>query len=151
MDGKNTFHSTQVAAWQRGYDNVSLLGGVGPSKKRILDVPESMDRADIINIRTNIPVFIKAVKTTWFNSAEEDEDKRTSEATDLPFHNFRCNDVIKSGWTTFNKSISPSKQANVTKVGYMPILQAPVHEFDSLNAVVKDVCSSLARLVNATR
>ena len=72
MDGKNTFHSTQIAAWQRGYDNVSLLGGVGPLKKRILDVPESMDRADPINIRTNIPVFIKAVKTTWFNSAEED-------------------------------------------------------------------------------
>ena len=45
--------------------------------------------------------------------------------------------MIKSGWTTFNKSISPSKQGNVSKVGYMPILQAPAHKFNTLNAVVK--------------
>jgi hypothetical protein len=45
MDGKNTFHATQIAAWQHGYDNVSLLEGVGPSKKQILDVPESIDRS----------------------------------------------------------------------------------------------------------
>ncbi len=63
MDGKNTFHATQIAAWQRGSDNVSLLNGVGPSKKRVLDVPESMDRVDPIDIRTSIPVFIKAVNT----------------------------------------------------------------------------------------
>lgn len=83
-------------------------------------------------------MFIEAVKTMWFNFTEEDEEKHTSEATDLAFHILSCNDVIKSSWTTFNKSISPTKQApNVTKVGYMPILQAPAYEFDTLNAVVK--------------
>ena len=26
LDGRNTFHATQVAAWQRGAENLSLLG-----------------------------------------------------------------------------------------------------------------------------
>ena len=77
MDGKNTFHATQIAAWQRGYDNVSLLDGIGPLKKQIFDVPESMGRVNPIDMRTSIPVFIKAVKTTWFNSTEEDKEKHT--------------------------------------------------------------------------
>lgn len=68
-----------------------------------------MDRVDPINIRTNIPVFMKEVKTTWFNSTEDDEEKRTSEAADLAFNILRCNGAATSGWTTFNKSISPSK------------------------------------------
>ena len=80
MDGKNTFHATQIAAWQRGSDNVLLLDGVGPSKKRILDVPELMDKVDPINIiRTSILVFMREVKTTWFYSAEDDNEKLTSE------------------------------------------------------------------------
>lgn len=50
-----------MATWQRGSDNVSLLDDAGPSKKRIFDVFESMDKVDPINIRTNIPVFMEKV------------------------------------------------------------------------------------------
>ncbi|CAB3983664.1 Hypothetical predicted protein [Paramuricea clavata] len=128
-------------------DSRKLLNGVGPSKKRILDVPESIDRVDPVSL-----VFIKAVKTTWFNSIEEDEEKRTLEATDLAFHVLRWNVVIKSGCTTFNKFICPSQQANVTKTGYMPICGKHQHRNSThLMQLLKGVCSSLASLVNATR
>ena len=63
MDGKNTFHATQIAAWQRGTGNMSLLDGVSPSKKRSLSVPESLDKIVAIDVRKSNPVFIKAVKT----------------------------------------------------------------------------------------
>ena len=33
--------------------------------------------------------------------------------------------------------MSPPTQIEVTKVGYIPIVQGPAHEFDTLNAVVK--------------
>ena len=32
--------------------------------------------------------------------------------------------MIKNGWTAFNKSMSPPTRMEITKVGYMPILQA---------------------------
>lgn len=80
---------------------------------------------------------MKEVERTWFNSFEGNEEKCTAEATDLAFNVLRCNKVAKASWTTFNKSISPLKKADVTKVGYMPVLQAPAHKFDTLNAIVK--------------
>ena len=50
--------------------------------------------------------------------------------------------VIRSGWTEFNQSLSRGEVGDkfvheVTKVGYMPIIQAPAHEMDTLNTVVK--------------
>ena len=43
---------------------------------------------------------------------------------------------MKNGWTEFNQLLSTNEQ-DVTKVRYMPILQAPAHKFDTLNTVVK--------------
>lgn len=36
IEGKNTFHDTQIAAWECGSDNVSLLDGVRPLINDIL-------------------------------------------------------------------------------------------------------------------
>ena len=80
---------------------------------------------------------VEPIETTWFNLSEDDVDKRTSEAADLAFNIHRYNDVIRNGWTAFNKSMSPPTQMEVTKVGYMPILQASTGKFDTLNAVAK--------------
>ena len=54
----------------------------------------------------------------------------------------RSEGVIRSGWTEFNQSLSQGEFGDkfgheVTKVGYMPIIQAPAHEMDTLNTVVK--------------
>jgi hypothetical protein len=54
----------------------------------------------------------------------------------------RSEGVIRSGWTEFNQSLLRGEVGNkfgheVTKVGYMPIIQAPAHEMDTLNTVVK--------------
>ncbi len=43
---------------------------------------------------------------------------------------------MRSGWIEFNQSLSQNDQ-QVTTIGYVPILQAPAHEFDTLNTVVK--------------
>ena len=54
----------------------------------------------------------------------------------------RSEGVIRSGWTEFNQSLSLGEVGDkfgheVTMVGYMPIIQAPAHEMDTLNTVVK--------------
>ena len=107
MDGKNTFHARQIAAWQRGTEDMSLLYGVSPSKKRSLKVPESIDKIERIVIRRSNPVFIKAVKTTWYDQAEDNKGvKQAARETDLAFNMLRCEGVIRGGWTAFNQSLS---------------------------------------------
>jgi hypothetical protein len=79
-----------ACAWQRGAENSSLLDGVNPSKKRSLNIPESMDKIETIVARKSNHVFIKAVMTTWYDQAEDKKEcKQAAKATDLAFNMLR--------------------------------------------------------------
>ena len=47
LDGKNTFHATQVAAWQRGptggHSRDAVLAAVRPSNNVTLEVPKALE------------------------------------------------------------------------------------------------------------
>ena len=97
MHGKDTFHATQIAAWQRGA-RMLLLSDLHPSKERTLKVPQSMDKIDSIVVRKSNPPFIRAVKTTWYDPAQDDEEHReAARATDLAFNMLRYQGVTKNG------------------------------------------------------
>jgi hypothetical protein len=135
MDGKNTFHATQIAAWQRGAEKDMLLENLKPSTKRCLNVPESMNALYPVEVKRGLPVFLKAAAEK--NAIEDDNEVvRMARATDITFNLLRQKAEMKNGWTEFNQLLSTNEQ-DVTTVGYMPILQAPAHEFDTLNTVVK--------------
>ena len=137
MDGKNTFRATQIAAWQRGAESSAVLENLKPSTKHSLSVPESMDRIYPVEVKQSSPVFSRTVEKEWFDTAKDDNDSvRTAQATDLAFNMLRHQAEIRSGWTEFNQSLSQNEQ-EVTTIGYMPIIQAPAHEFDTLDTVVK--------------
>ncbi|CAB3989701.1 Hypothetical predicted protein [Paramuricea clavata] len=75
----------------------------------ILDetLDESMDKIETIVARKINPVFIKAVKTTWYDQAEDKKEcKQAAKATDLAFNMLRSEGVIRSDWTEFNQSPS---------------------------------------------
>ena len=59
------------------------------------------------------------------------------------------------GWHLISQCLPPPPppptQMEIAKVGYMPILQAPEHEFDTLNAVVKRFMHVSVYLDNATQ
>lgn len=61
---------------------------------------------------------------------------RTAQSNDMAFNMLRHKLVIRRGWTEFNQSLSQNEQ-EVTAIGYLPIFQAPGHEFDTLNTVVR--------------
>ena len=73
-----------------------------------------------------------SMEATEKNVIKDDDIVRTAQATDLAFNMLRQKAEIKNGWTEFNQLQSTNEQ-DVTTVGYMPILQAPAHEFDTLN------------------
>ena len=140
LDGKNTFHATQMAAYQRGVNrNQNALAEIEKSTAEILKVPEILQ--DIVPMRMiegkAKPVFQKPVTINCFrNDHNKSEPQRKPEVLDQAFFVYRQELLQKPGWTSFNQKQSTT-EPNETSIGHMPIILAPAHEFDTLNTVVK--------------
>ena len=140
LDGKNTFHATQMAAYQRSNNrNQDPLGAVEISAAETLKVPEILQNVASVSIcegKTK-PVFRKPVSMDLFESnKEQSEVQRISEATDHAFFVHRQERALKPGWTSFNQNYSTTDPTE-TSIGHMPIILAPAHEFDTLNTVIR--------------
>ena len=149
FDGIGTFHATQVAAWQRGPPKGNLLSGVEiHGKSNPLNIPREMN--DVI------PPTRKGVTDRPFDGAfstdtslkqpEECHTAVDASAKDMAFFLCRSTQKPVPTWTWYNKmasTVNPKK----TTVGYLPIIQAPASELDTLNTVVKRVFH-LAKSIN---
>lgn len=131
----------RVAAWQRGPASDLDLTHMKPLTHRTLKVPEAMD--SLIETNCNIiegestPTFGKEVDSNIFQSSEKDcSEAQTAKATDMVFLILRQGENSLSSWTAFNQSLSKINP-ELTTVGYMPIIQAPAHQMDTLNTVVQ--------------
>ena len=71
LDGKNTFHATQMAVWQRGPPEESILDNVKPSDKVTLDIPHVLQKTHeaIPTKETATPDF-SGVKSEWFKDRD---------------------------------------------------------------------------------
>ncbi len=86
LDGKNTFHATQMAAWQRGKTNDASL--LEPSIRQALIVPTVLEELHHVSIppERDKPVFTSPVDEACFSKAEEDNEyARHAKATGLAF------------------------------------------------------------------
>lgn len=139
LDGKNTFHATQMAAWQRGQTTDASLKNLELSTRHTLIVPNGLEELHPVSITRGKckPVFTAPVDEACFSKSEEDNEyARQAKATDRAFFLRRQNSEIKPSWTLFNQSL-PSEEPEQTAVGYLPIILAPAHELDTLNTAVK--------------
>lgn len=149
LDGKDSFHATQVAGWQRGPPEDMASDSMQPSKTTTLKVPQVMEEifpAQIVEGKID-PSSTMHVQKDWYDQSVEDKPEYVRGiASDMAFVVKRQNgDEIRIGWIDFNKQ-NTSVNSETTTVGYMPIVQAPAHEMDTLNTVVqrcKHVASSL--------
>lgn len=114
LDGKNTFHVTQMAAWQRGGQTFSILDGIKLSKNHSLKDPKSLEQLHPVAVNQSSLKFSKVI---------------------LAFKMLRYQAAMY-GWKIFNQWLYKSRQ-DVTTKGLMPIIQASSHEYDTLNTVVK--------------
>ena len=76
VDGKNTFHATQVAAWQRGPETAAHLSNLRPSIITSLDIPDGMQQLDPVNIveGKSVPLFADSVQMEWYTINEDDSE-----------------------------------------------------------------------------
>ena len=145
LDGTNTFHATQLAAWQRGPPEDVTLSELRPGSNTKLTVPEVMDTLHPANIQGKAePSYTNdfQVETEWYmnSDATESNNQREAEAKDMTFYLIRQEDEkqTRTSWTVFNKSASAGENApEQSTLGFLPMIQAPAHEFDTLNTAVK--------------
>ena len=143
LDGKNTFHATQMAAWPRleSQDAEQLQISVPPNASNTtFAVPEALEKLHDVsfNPATSEPSADFGVPDlTWYDAEklEKDTSVQSAKAIDMAFHLHRYTHNVV-GWTTFNEKLTTTVPTQTT-VGYLPILVAPAHEFDTLNTVVK--------------
>ena len=139
LDGKNTFHATQVAAWQRGPEETTGLSDLRPINKTSLVIPEAMQELQETHFveGKSAPQFAEPVKQEWYVVQEDETDvAKVTRAIDMSFIVQRQTKEIRESWSSFNHALSKAKN-DITTVGYMPIIQAPAHDLDTLNTVVR--------------
>ena len=138
LDGKNTFHATQMAAWQRGPEGDLMMTEIEPSRTESLHVPAVMETlfpAQVIQGRTE-PKSTENTQKEWFVMSKDSQVVAKATAQDMAFFIKRQDEgQTKEGWTSFNQRETDSSP-QVTSISYMPIVQAPAHDFDTLNTVV---------------
>ena len=137
LDGKESFHATQMAAWQRGPEGDMVMKDMKPSHKESLQVPlivQEIFPAGVVEGKVP-PTATENTKKEWFGASKDNESARQATTTDLAFIIQRQNEEAKEGWTSFNQRQS-NVLPEVTSVGYMPLILAPAHELDTLNTVV---------------
>ena len=139
FDVKNSFHATQIAAWQRGPEADIGLKDLRPSPNTSLKVPEVMEQLSPAAVMTGKlePGATEGINKEWYNESNDDNPSAVQAiAKDMAFFLKRQDVDIKTGWTHFNQSIC-SDNPETTSVGYIPIVQAPAHELDTLHTVVQ--------------
>ena len=96
---------------------------------------EKLIPANIVEGKSS-PAFSEPIHMDWYTEKEKDDVAQEACATDMAFVVLRQDKNIRPSWTTFNQSLSKDNHAIIT-VGYMPIIQAPAHELDTINTVVQ--------------
>ena len=138
LDGKNTFHATQMTAWQRGPPaDLTLIKQLQPSASTTLTVPENFSSCQPPEHDPSVATEpVLTVDKDWFLINSKSHALSDAEAKEMIFTVKRNKQIFKQGWTSFNQEMC-NAEFEQTTIGYMPIILAPAHEFDTLNTVVQ--------------
>ena len=140
LDGKDTFHGTQIAAWQRGPSpNCTTLLNLTLSQHDSLKVPGTLTSLIHSNVVEGVskPPYGEQVQQLWYSPVQNlghAEAKAT--AMEMAFLFKRNATTPKQGWTHFNQQHSEI-EPHQTTIGYMPLILSPAHQLDTLNTVIQ--------------
>ena len=81
------------------------------------------------------PTFAEEVQSKWYEP-DISEKVAIAKAMDMAFTIMRQDEEKKSSWTAFNKSKSDVNPEQ-TSLGFLPIIQAPAHEYDTLHTAIQ--------------
>ena len=150
IDGKGTFHVTQMAMFQRGpIEEKHLPDRTVINRSKVLkDVPEDFHKLASVDVFSKpVPPKLDLAGGHFSSSTKI---LHTSEKVNTAFILSRLHQTDKQvvpAWTVFNQTASNIKAAQ-SIVGYLPIIQAPAHEMDTMMTVLlrcKDIAKTLSQ------
>lgn len=148
LDGKNTFHCTQMMVWQRGpapkhndlpVNKVSMRDRT--IKADALQAFQKLDQARLPHGQRSSP-SIHAENEIDVDDWFRNEERKSARAKDMAWVVSRICDSDDDGghmavpaWGAFNEAISVV-DPEVTTAGMLPILQAPADDYNTLTTVI---------------
>ena len=145
IDGNNTFHSTQLAVWQRKSGTSDLLPSLSSGihlnglDKEAMKSYHELDKA---KQRTNrkpsgYPESFNINMATWLKENSLIEHSHAKNLCWVLARSPKLDEAeqVVSLWGTFNEC-SCIVQHPITNVGMLPILQAPADEYDTVTSVL---------------
>jgi hypothetical protein len=141
IDGKNTFHSTQLVCWQRGPAGGtpmnSKIGREKALKKDQLERLHQLDRAKVYAGNRPTPVFANDSMATVEEMTRQSGEAKKSHAMNLIWvlSRYESSNHQVPSWTAFNETCS-TNDPPVTTIGVLPILQAHADQNDTVVTVI---------------
>lgn len=144
IDGKNTFHCTQMMVWQRRMYLEEAAGQEQPINdsmtldKETMNVFHEIDKAKFTSSKRPVPQLPDNCKLDMESWLADDTLVRQSSAINLSWVLVRNPEGTEQRiplWGAFNESSCIVKHP-VTKAGMLPILQAPADEYDTITTVI---------------
>ncbi len=140
LDGKNTFHCTQMALWQRGPNVRSThehkIGQQAALKsEKLFKKLHKIDFAKLPVGSRPPPLFEDGEINIdeWFQQSELDRSSSTNLAWGVSRQREESFHQSVPSWSAFHESIS-QHNPSTTSLGMMPILQAPADNNDTMTA-----------------
>ncbi len=151
LDGRGTFHATQMVAFQRAVANTEEATNVEEVKlcpekslKSSVDL-HALIQAPHSDVRPT-PVFEEQAQVEDLNPESPCE---IAKVKDLAWLLARMRDSSGTGvpsWTGYNQVVTTVSE-ELTTVGYLPILNAPAHDKDTLWTVLMR-CLHISLILN---
>jgi len=147
IDGKNTFHCTQMVVWQRGpATKPTDVTTKHMQRSRTIDPGalrdyQKLDHADhALSGHRPSPVFNdgQKVKTDWFNDIDNAPERNKARLLDKAWILSRLHDESEKSvpsWAAFNEAVT-NVNPPITVTGMLPILQAPADANDTVTTVI---------------
>ena len=153
IDGRNTFHCTQMMLWQRGPEPQR------PNEDRIIDRPRALNRETIAELHKldhahllqgtrPSPVFHhenKIAVDEWFKESDERAKAKCKNDAWVLCQMKDSLDQQVPSWSRFNQ-VTSTVDPPVTTAGMLPILQAPADNNDTMTSILNRFVSIAKRM-----
>ena len=149
LDGMGTFHATQMVVYQRGLPQRQQQDVLPLGKSKSLKVPPELQQLENLTRRPSRedPKFTATLNETMFTPDDQVCDEAS--AKDMAWilsriHGSNSDNV--PAWTGFNQLTTQDKHELCT-IGYLPLLNAPAHEDNTLWTVMMR-CLRISSILN---
>lgn len=139
LDGKKTFHATQMVGFQRSGKNTDdILNSSRLGAGTSLKVPNALFDLNAVDdyLENTEPKFSSEISIEWYGTTIVSKEVIDARLHNIAFAVSRSkteNNYV--GWTEFQRNRS-DESFDISAMGYMPLILNPAHEIDTLNAVL---------------